>query len=208
MHRAEPTTPAPYQVAAAFSQPAVEDLRADTVTSGGELTETGDLPAEAVAIANDVTANASNAFDKADALRTYFTNPANGFTYSLDVPDGPTDDDLGQFPDQQEGFLPAVRLCHGRDAARAGDTGPSRDRIYPGHPRSADGTYVITSNDAHAWVEVDFDSAGWVQFDPTPLGGGQGGQQGFTDNGEAAPTTEVTASAPGYRTRAAAGHRG
>ena len=40
---------------------------------------------------------------------------------------------------------------------------------------------MISSNDAHAWVEVLFDNAGWVRFDPTPLGGGQGGQQGFTD---------------------------
>ena len=40
---------------------------------------------------------------------------------------------------------------------------------------------MISSNDAHAWVEVLFDKAGWVQFDPTPLGGGQGGQQGFTE---------------------------
>ena len=45
--------------------------------------------------------------------------------------------------------------------------------------RNADGSYLISSNDAHAWVEVPFDNAGWVQFDPTPLGGGQGGQQGF-----------------------------
>ena len=31
-----------------------------------------------------------------------------------------------------------------------------------------------------------FDSSGWVQFDPTPLGGGQGGQQGFVGDAGAA----------------------
>ena len=55
--------------------------------------------------------------------------------------------------------------------------------------QDADGSYVINSNDAHAWVEVLFDKAGWVQFDPTPLAGGQGGQQGFTEGSAAAPTT-------------------
>jgi transglutaminase-like putative cysteine protease len=38
--------------------------------------------------------------------------------------------------------------------------------------KDANGDYLISSNDAHAWVEVLFDKAGWVQFDPTPLGGG------------------------------------
>src|SRR5664279_2585436 len=54
-----------------------------------------------------------------------------------------------------------------------------------------DGSDTISSNDAHAWVEVLFDKAGWVRFDPTPLGGGQGGEQGFVDG---APTTEAAPS--------------
>ncbi len=39
----------------------------------------------------------------------------------------------------------------------------------PGSERQ-DGTRVITSDDAHAWVEVYFDGLGWVTFDPTPIG--------------------------------------
>jgi len=57
-----------------------------------------------------------------------------------------------------------------------------------------DGSYLISSNDAHAWVEVLFNQAGWVQFDPTPLGGGQGGQQGFTDTATPTPSTAPTTS--------------
>jgi hypothetical protein len=32
-----------------------------------------------------------------------------------------------------------------------------------------DGSRLITSDDAHAWVEVYFQSLGWVPFDPTPI---------------------------------------
>ena len=31
-----------------------------------------------------------------------------------------------------------------------------------------DGTYLVQSTDAHAWVEVFFEGYGWLQFEPTP----------------------------------------
>jgi transglutaminase-like putative cysteine protease len=34
--------------------------------------------------------------------------------------------------------------------------------------REDDGAYVVSWNDAHAWVEAYFDGVGWVMFDPTP----------------------------------------
>ena len=33
-----------------------------------------------------------------------------------------------------------------------------------------DGEYLVTSDRAHAWVEVYFEGVGWVRFDPTPGG--------------------------------------
>src|SRR3712207_8757198 len=32
-----------------------------------------------------------------------------------------------------------------------------------------DGSRLVTSDDAHAWVEVYFDDLGWIPFDPTPI---------------------------------------
>jgi hypothetical protein len=44
---------------------------------------------------------------------------------------------------------------------------------YTPGARQGDGTRLITSHDAHAWVEVYFAGLGWVPFDPTPLGIGR-----------------------------------
>jgi transglutaminase-like putative cysteine protease len=36
--------------------------------------------------------------------------------------------------------------------------------------RGKDGRFLVTRNDAHAWVEAYFPEVGWVSFDPTPGG--------------------------------------
>ena len=39
---------------------------------------------------------------------------------------------------------------------------------FSGGKPVGDGEYLVTSNNAHAWVEVYFADVGWVKFDPTP----------------------------------------
>ncbi len=192
VHRQDQVIPDPYRVAVVFRKHTAEQLRKDTVTPGGALTDSGRLPDEVVQIAREVTADADTAFDKAEALRQYFTDPANGFNYSLSVPPGDSGDALVDFLRNKQGYCEqyasamAVML-------RALDI-PARVAIgFTQGTRDSDGSYLIRSNDAHAWVEVDFDNAGWVRFDPTPLGGGQGGQQGFTQPEQ---TTTSTSAAP------------
>lgn len=194
VHRGEAVTPGPYQVTAILSTPSADELRADTVIGGENLLATGDLRPEVIALATEVTAAAPTPFDKAAALVSYFTDPANGFTYSLDVPTGTSGDKLLDFLELKRGFCEQYASAMAVMLRAVGVPARVAVGFTQGRPDAA-GDYVITSNDAHAWVEVPFAQAGWVEFDPTPLGGGQGGQQGFTSAaGQATPTPTTSAA--------------
>ena len=101
---------------------------------GGLLTETGDLPAEVVDLATSITASATTPFDKANALNSYFTDPANGFTYSLNVPAGNSGDPLVDFLTLKQGYCEQYASAMAHHAARRRRAGPGRDRLHPGHP--------------------------------------------------------------------------
>lgn len=196
VHRASPTNPGTYQLQVAKAPASAEELRADSVVTGGLLTETGDLRPEVTAEAVRVTADATTAFDKADALRQLFTTPTNGFTYSLNVPPGNSGDALLDFLTNKTGYCEQYASAMAIMLRSIGI--PARVAIgFTQGRQQPDGSWLISSNDAHAWVEVPFTKAGWVRFDPTPLGNGQGGQQGFTEGaGPTEPTAPTTATAP------------
>ena len=132
VHRADPVKPDPYEISVSTVRRGADQLRADTVTAGGTLTETGTLADEVTTLTAQVTAGATTAFDKAEALRRWFTDPANGFTYSLDVPPGDSGDKLVDFLNNRTGILRAVRLGDGHHAACRGGTRQGGDRIHPG----------------------------------------------------------------------------
>jgi len=194
VHRDEPISPDPYLVTAVFAQPTADELRADTASSGGELLETGNLRPEVIAAATQATAGATTAFDKADRLRS-FLSTANGFAYDDVVPVGTSGDPLLDFLENKRGacqqFASAMAVM-----LRAVGV-PAQVAVgFTQGTRTSAGDYIITSNDAHAWVEVPFDRAGWVEFDPTPVDNGQGGQQGFSDGtSQSTPSQSAGASA-------------
>lgn len=188
-HREDAVQPPPYVTTAPATPPTTAALQADTVTGGGLLTETGELPASVLDAATQATQAAVTPFDKALALKNWFTDPINGFTYSLSVPTGTTGDALADFLANRQGY------CEQYASAMAVMLRviniPARVAVgFTEGIQQPDGSSVISSHDAHAWVEVRFDDAGWVRFDPTPLAGGQGGEQGFIE-GEEAPESSA-----------------
>ncbi|SDP13262.1 Transglutaminase-like superfamily protein [Nakamurella panacisegetis] len=198
--RTDKIKPTPYRLSVDQTQPSAESLEQDAVVSGGNLTETGSLPAMVRDEAAQVTADAPTAYDKALALQQWFTDPANGFVYSLDVLPGNSGDALVDFLTNKQGY------CEQYASAMAimlrSLNIPSRVVVgFTQGVKQSNGSWLVTSHDAHAWVEVDFENHGWVRFDPTPPVAGQGGLQGFTQP-TANPTT-ATSAATATNTKAA-----
>ncbi len=164
-----------YVLAVDATLPTAEALAADTVSPTRDEIRVGDLDERVRREAENQTAAHATPFAKALALQQWFTTSSNGFVYSLRVPEGTSGDALVDFLNLRRGYCEqyasamAVML-------RAVDI-PARVVVgFGSGTLGEDGVTTISSHNAHAWVEVRFDGAGWVRFDPTPGGGGQGGQ--------------------------------
>jgi transglutaminase-like putative cysteine protease len=62
---------------------------------------------------------------------------------------------------------------------------------YTAGTRLANGSYVVTSSDAHAWTEVYFPTLGWIRFEPTPGGGGTANQPNYMASSTDSPTPDA-----------------
>lgn len=139
-----------------------------------------DLPQSVHAVVDQarsdgVTAPASGHDEQIAAMRwlvDYFTDPANGFVYTLDAPDGDGRNNLevvDDFLERRSGY------CSHYASALAvlGRALGVPTRMVLGYSASgvqaeADSTYEVTADQLHAWVEAYIDDVGWVPFDVTP----------------------------------------
>jgi transglutaminase-like putative cysteine protease len=117
-------------------------------------------------IAREWTADATSAYDKVLAIQHHFHSV--GFTYSTHV-------DVADDADALVTFLTQTKtgFCQQYASAMAvlvRELGlPARIAVgYRAGTIQDDGTYLVQSTDAHAWVEVFFEGYGWLSFEPTP----------------------------------------
>jgi transglutaminase-like putative cysteine protease len=133
----------------------------------GQWTELpADLDPRIEEIANDWTRDAVSDYDKVLAIQRHFH--ADGFTYSTDVDVADDADALLTFLTQtRTGFCQQYATAMAVLARELGI--PARVAVgYQAGTLQDDGTYLVRSTDAHAWVEVFFEGYGWLQFEPTP----------------------------------------
>nr|WP_274619214.1 transglutaminaseTgpA domain-containing protein [Bifidobacterium amazonense] len=119
-------------------------------------------------------------------LVDYFTDSANGFTYSLNAPDGDGRSNLdviNDFLDTRSGYC----THYATTLAVLGRAMGVPTRVVLGYNRGAGpsvgGSYTVAAKQLHAWTEAYIENIGWVPFDVTPA---------TTENGSASDATDTT----------------
>ena len=149
-------------------------------------------------IAREWTSGAVSDYDKVFAIQRHLH--ADGFEYTTDVDVADDADALLTFLTQtRAGFCQQYATAMAVLVRALGI--PARVAVgYQTGTLQDDGSYLVQSKNAHAWVEVFFEGYGWIQFEPTPgrgthpnaeagtylnpttPAGGPGGQTGEADN--------------------------
>ncbi|KQP26117.1 DUF3488 and transglutaminase-like domain-containing protein [Aeromicrobium sp. Leaf272] len=179
-----------YSVTSLDRQPTAEQMRAlSTGTGVGASLQTylslpGDVPAVVGDTAREVTADATNDYDRAVAVQDYLRD---NFVYSETAPvaedyDGNGVRVLETFLEEKAGYCVHFSSAMAVMARELGI--PSRIAVgyapgqAVGNDDDGDAVYEVTSDDLHAWPELYFDGVGWVGFEPTP---GVGARTGFEE---------------------------
>ncbi len=191
---------APYTVQARRLLPAAEQL-ADT--SGAlpdalrSYTAAPSMTAAVGALTDRVVRGKRSAYDKVLAIQEFFTDPANRFVYdtSPSVPGLNGSSALEDFLTSRRGFCEQYASAMGAMIRRAGV--PARVAVgFTFGQRTADGSYAVTTDNAHAWPEAWFPGTGWVRFEPTPRADGQTTVPDYARPAGAAPAAPVPSAGP------------
>jgi hypothetical protein len=190
-----------YTIEGSVPEPSPAQLaQAPAGNPGGEYgTRTTRLPNDSVApevrrTIDAVTRGATSPYAQADAINDYFTDGTNGFTYT-ETTVGNDPDDLRNFLTSKQGYCEqyaaamAVMLRQLGISSRVvlgytlGREDPDDERVR-----------VITTHDAHAWVEAYFEGYGWTWFDPTPLPGNRTSAPAYAPRPSASSGPSASAS--------------
>lgn len=170
--------PEPYVIDTVLSTPTKQALRLTPDSKNvvdAEYYKFEGVEQQVVDLANKIVEGATNNFDKAAALSAFFNGPTSGFKYDLKTRGDVTRDALTDFVTRSK-----VGYCEQYASAMAVMARvvglPSRVAIgFTAGVPSADNSYrVVSTDDAHAWVEIFFPNHGWMTFDPTPIDDGRG----------------------------------
>jgi transglutaminase-like putative cysteine protease len=162
-----------YSVVASEPRPPVALLAASPALPADnrvqvQYTKLPDLDPRILAKVAEVTTGAGTPYERVRSIHAYLTDRANGFRYSLATEPGTSGDHLVDFLTQQRGYCEQYAGTMAVMVRAAGVPARVALGYTPGRVQH-DGSRLITSDDAHAWVEVYFQSLGWVPFDPTPI---------------------------------------
>lgn len=180
-----------YRVTSKEPDPAPGQLQAAASVPNNIKQDFGTFPdtdrAKLTAIARQAVGTATSPLAQATNLQNWFAADGN-FSYSVNT----------RLPNSAAGLLRFLTTVRKGDcqqfsfamAILARLMGiPSRVAVgFTAGTRQRDGTWRVTTADAHAWPELYFAGAGWLRFEPTPSGTAPG-QGSATAPDYAAPPT-------------------
>jgi transglutaminase-like putative cysteine protease len=119
----------------------------------------------------EVTADQRTAYGKLVALRNFFRDPASGFVYDNgeDAPTGNSYNAIETLLETRQGTAEQFASAFAVMAADLGYRARVVVGYLPGAHDDTTGAYTVTTHEAHAWPEVEFEGLGWVAFEPSPL---------------------------------------
>lgn len=164
----------PYRVTSLFSLATKAQLRADSTNYPqwieSRYTQLPDgIPQRVFDLAEEITKDAANPFDKASAIENYLrTNITYNERIALPPPNRDKVDyilfDLKEaYCDYYATSMIVMLRSQGIPARLA--AGYARGQTETLDDQSQ--AYLVKSKDAHSWVEVFFPSYGWIEFEPT-----------------------------------------
>lgn len=193
--------PASYTESAMLEQPSADQLRGagtDYSEIDAKYLKINGVNSRVSALAQQLTSGYDDEFDKAQALYSYFHDPANGFTYSTSTAQATTSDALVDFLfNGKTGYCEQYASAMGVMLRSIGI--PTRVEIGFTDGYVSGDHRVITAQDAHAWDEVFFPDYGWITFDPTPLSDGRAQVPAYLGNNSSGNDTNPGNDKPAHQ---------
>ena len=122
-------------------------------------------PQRVIQLAEELTAFAPTAYDKAKAIESYLRS----YEYTLDVPPAPPELDLVDYFlfDLKRGYCDYYATSMVVMARIVGIPARLAVGFNSGTYDAANDRYFVAAINAHSWVEIYFPNIGWVPFEPT-----------------------------------------
>ena len=184
----------PYSMVSLVSIATDDDLREADTDYSSFITDhyvqlPSTLPQRVRDLAQSVTANADNPYDKAVAVQNYLRE--SGFVYSQDIDAPPRGTDgVDHFLFESKiGYSDYFGSSMAVLMRAAGVPARLAAGYAPGEAEANSNQRFVRDSDSHGWVQVYFPDFGWIDFEPTPnwplqeraIGGGAAFSSSDTD---------------------------
>jgi hypothetical protein len=158
-----PLDPSPAQLAAAGAPGQAQTA---------DLTLPQNLSPAVKRLAQRITKKAATPYAEAVEIQAYLAD-SNTYTYDTSISSDPGSNSLEDFLfTTKRGFCQQFSASMAVMARILGI--PARVAVgFTAGTKQQDGSYLVTTRDAHAWPELWFQGIGWVPFEPTPRADGQ-----------------------------------